>query len=139
MSISKQVFLSYTREDKDLAEDLARLMAHRGASVFSDMDLRPADSWADVLRKEIESASALVLLIPSEDETKRNSVLFEAGAAKALGKPILAVLPPGRKKGRLPSDIADILILDTDVRSLENVVDTLLQAIPDVNEIQAIH
>ncbi|HTV31847.1 MAG TPA: toll/interleukin-1 receptor domain-containing protein [Methylocella sp.] len=136
MSSTKDVFISYSHGDRKWAEDLARLMTKRGVSVFSDFDLQPGTEWAEVIRKELEKASALVLLIPSVDVPNRNNIWFEAGAAKALGKRILAVLPPNRRSVDLPSDIADIvdiLVLDADKRPLESIAETLTQAIPETD------
>jgi hypothetical protein len=129
----KQVFISYALDDRDFARRLGSLMEQRGASVFLDADVRPGDLWADVLRREIERATALVLIIPSRNVANRNTVWFEAGAAKALGKPILAVLPPHHKvdRGELPTDLADLLVLNADQRPLENIADMLLQAVPE--------
>ena len=129
----KRVFISYAREDVEFARELGGLMEERGASVFLDANVRPGDLWADVLRKEIERATALVLVIPSRDVANRNSIWFEAGAAKALGKPVLAVLPPHQKvaHGELPTDLAGLLVLDADQKPLANVAEVLLQAVPE--------
>lgn len=137
MSSTKYVFLSYALENRELAEDLASLMSRRGVSVFLDSDVKPGDQWSGVVRREIERASALVLLIPSDDVPNRNNIWFEAGAAKALGKRVLAVLPPTRRLVDLPSDIADILVLDADKRSLESIADTLIQAVPEIDNVKA--
>ena len=128
----KRVFISYAHEDKAFARKLGDLMKKRGASVFLDIDVTPGSLWSDVLRTEIEQANALVLVIPSHHVVNRNNIWFEAGAAKALGKPVLAVLPPKREAGsiELPTDIAGLIVLDADRRSLESITDTLLQAVP---------
>src|ERR1019366_3524747 len=96
MSSTNHVFLSYALEDRELAKDLASLISRRGASVFSDFDVKLGELWSSVIRDEIEKSSALVLLIPSDGFRNRNNIWFEAGAAKALGKRVLAVLPPNR-------------------------------------------
>jgi TIR domain len=133
MSDQRRLFISHTAEDSDFARKLARLMKDRGASVFLDMDIAPGMPWPDALRTEIERATALLLVIPSRHAANRNNLLFEAGVAKALGKPILAVLPSNRRTAsiELPTDIAGVLILDADRRTLESIADTLLQAIPE--------
>lgn len=112
-------------------------MSQRGVSVFSAFDLKLGDQWASVIRSEIERASALVLLIPSDDVPNRNNIWFEAGAAKALGKRVLAVLPPNRRLLDLPADIADILVLDADKRPLESIAETLVQAVPERDSVEA--
>jgi predicted nucleotide-binding protein len=128
----KRIFISYAREDKEFARELAESMKRSGVSVFSDIDVMPGALWSDVLRREIEQASALVLIIPSYRVANRNNIWFEAGAAKALGKPVLAVLPPQRepKSIELPTDLAGLIVLDADRRSVQSVAETLLQAIP---------
>ncbi|MGA9215976.1 MAG: toll/interleukin-1 receptor domain-containing protein [Methylocella sp.] len=137
MSSTKHVFLSYALEDRELAKDLANLMSRRGVSVFSDSDVKLGDLWSSVVRGEIERSSALILLIPSDDVPNRNNIWFEAGAAKALGKRVLAVLPPNRRLVALPSDIADVLFLDADKRPLESIADTLIQAVPEIDNVKA--
>jgi hypothetical protein len=127
-----RIFISYSTEDRDFAKRLGSLLTSRGASIFGDMTVVPGGAaWADVLRTEIEQSSALILVIPSRNAANRNNVLFEAGAAKALGKPVLAVLPPKSEASsiELPTDIASLLVLDADRRSVESIADTLLQAV----------
>jgi len=128
---TKRVFMSYAAEDRPFARQLGELMTQRGVSVFFD-DVAPGANWSDGLREAIENATALVLLIPSQSFSDRNATWFEAGAAKALGKPVLAVLPPSREPGstELPTEIAGLLVLDADRRSLDSIADMLVQAVP---------
>src|SRR5262245_26518522 len=125
---NKRLFISYAFEDGAFASELSKFLKARGASVYLDTLERP-DVWPYVVRDEIRKASALVLIVPPRSVPNRNNVWFEAGAAKALGKKILAVLPPyERLSSDLPTDLADLLVLDAGERPLENVADTLLQA-----------
>jgi predicted nucleotide-binding protein len=132
---SRRIFISYSSEDRDFAKQLGNLLKNRGASVFQDADIVPGRVWADGLRAEIEQSTALILVIPSRNAANRNNVLFEAGAARALGKRVFAVLPPKHAVSSvdLPTDIADLLVLDADRRSLESIADTLLHALPTEN------
>jgi hypothetical protein len=132
----KRVFLSYTQRDRHFAEELSSLLKRRGANVFSDIDIRPGDRWAGILREEIENATALILLLPSKDALNRNNVWFEAGAAKTLGKPVLMVLPPEQKisGSDVPFDLADMVLLNADEVSLDRLADTLIQAVPESGE-----
>jgi hypothetical protein len=126
---SKRLFISYSSEDKTFASKLRAMLQKRGALVFSDAELDLGRPWPEQLRKQIQEASALVLVVPSPSVPNRNNIWFEAGAAKAFGKRILAVLPPKRGGIRdLPTELADLLVLDADERPLESVADTLLQA-----------
>jgi predicted nucleotide-binding protein len=127
----KKIFVSYALEDKDFAKKLANVIERTGACVFSDAASPAGGVWADILRREIESADALILVIPSRNAPNRNNVWFEAGAAKALGKPVMAVLPPRAETARaeLPTDIAGVLVLDADQRSWEGIAQMLMRAV----------
>jgi hypothetical protein len=129
----KRLFVSHVAEDADFARQLGRLLKERGAMVFPERDDGSGNIWPDALRTEIEKSTALILVIPSRRAPNRNTVLFEAGAANALGKPVLAVLPPKNASTPidLPTNIAGVLVLDADRRSLESIADTLLQAVPE--------
>jgi hypothetical protein len=129
----KRVFMSYANEDRAFASRLGALMMERGVSVASNEATGTRGrSIDDALRDAIEGATALLLLIPSQHASDRNVTWFEAGAAKALGKPVLAVLPPSREPGttELPTDLAGLLVLDADRRPLESIADMLVQAVP---------
>jgi nucleoside 2-deoxyribosyltransferase len=128
----KRIFLSYSMGDRKFAAALKDLLGKRGADVFWDTNVQPGQLWAETLRGEIEEADALVLLLPSRDALNRNNLWFEAGAAKALGKPVLMVLPPEHKNARseAPTDLADLVVLNADETSMERLADTLIQATP---------
>lgn len=79
----------------------------------------------------------MFLFLPSDDVPNRNNIWFEAGAVKALGKRVLAILPPNRRLVDPPSDIADVLFLDADKRPLESIADTLIQAVPEIDNVKA--
>lgn len=126
---NKHLFISYALADGEFASELGDVLRRRGAVVYSDKDMQPGGPWLEALRDQIQKSSALVLIIPSRLMPNRNNIWFEAGAAKAFGKKVLAVLPPHQRLSRdLPTDLADLLVLDTDERPLESVADTLLQA-----------
>jgi TIR domain len=127
----QHIFISSSFEDRDFAQRLGSVLKNRGATVFQPTDIMGASNWTEVLRSELEQSNALILIIPSRSAANRNNVLFEAGAARALGKRIFAVLPPNHaSRIELPTDIADLLVMDADRRSLESIADTLLQAVP---------
>jgi hypothetical protein len=132
---SRRIFISYSFEDRSFAKRLGNLLKNRGALVLQDTDIASGGAWADMLRTKIEQSDALILVIPSRNAANRNNVLFEAGAARALGKHVFAVLPPEHAVSSidLPTDIAGLLVLDADRRSLESIADTLLQAVSGEN------
>lgn len=60
------IFISYGREDQDLAERIARDLERSGLRVFHSKHLLPGEEWGPRLMREIERARyVLVLLSPS--------------------------------------------------------------------------
>ena len=137
MSDSKPVFLSHAAEDALFARRLTDLMSARGIEVFVDSTTTAGEAWPQAFRRDIAKVSALVMLIPSDTARDRNSLWFEAGAARTLGKRVLAVLPPDRHVVDLPNDLADVLVLDADRRALGDIVDILIQAVPSMDHVLA--
>lgn len=125
-----RIFLSYAQPDTEFAERLSDLIERAGASVFDARRILPGESLSNTIRQELEKASAVIMLLPAADASNRNQVWFEAGAAKALGKRVLAVLPPSHRlhSSELPGDLADIIVLDADERPLDQIADTLVTA-----------
>lgn len=56
------VFISYSRDDKDYAEALANMLHKRGATVWWDTELMPAERFRDRILEEIENADVIVVL-----------------------------------------------------------------------------
>jgi hypothetical protein len=132
MDRTKRLFFSFVAVDAEFSHGLMNAVESRGWSAISVPNaIRPGDLWAEAVRGEIEAASAIVLVIPGEDVANRNYIWFEVGAAKALGKRVLAVLPPERRPKTLPLDLADVVVLDAGRRSLETIVDTIIMSVPE--------
>jgi formylglycine-generating enzyme required for sulfatase activity len=56
------VFISYAREDRDVAARLARIIEQDGHSVFWDRELVPGTAFAEVLAAELQAAGRVVVL-----------------------------------------------------------------------------
>ena len=56
------IFLSYAREDRDIAELVARLLKSGGWTVFWDANIKAKAEWRRVLESELDSARALIVL-----------------------------------------------------------------------------
>ena len=56
------IFLSYAREDLELAKRLAGLLQQQGWSVFWDVGIRPGKPWHQVLDDELNQARCVVVL-----------------------------------------------------------------------------
>jgi hypothetical protein len=103
------VFISYSQADREFAERLRSGIQALGANVRSDESgLKPGESWDPALREALAASDGVVLVIPEPGTPKANAAFFEAGAARALGKPLVAVLltsPEPNRVRELPSDL----------------------------------
>jgi hypothetical protein len=79
------IFISYSKADRDLAIKLSAFLEAEGWTVWWDKSLAVADSYRDVIMKELMAARA-VISIWTPNSIKSDWVRAEAGRAKAEGK-----------------------------------------------------
>lgn len=108
-----KLFLSYAYADRGFAAQLRSQIEALGA-VFSDRSLQGGDDWRASLRSALEEADGVVLVLPTPGSANANSAYFEAGAARALGKKVVAVMPSSESSRlrELPSDIYGTAVFD---------------------------
>lgn len=129
-----KVFISSSWADRPFAERLRRDIAALGAEVIGDSDAFGAgETWDQALRKALEESDGVVLVVPEPGSRRANNAFFEAGAARALGIPVVAVLPisDASRAGELPSDMYGIAVFDGSKvapESLANSIVTTLNA-----------
>jgi hypothetical protein len=80
------VFLSYKKEDWDLAADVVAAVRYAGYSVWWDEHISPRTAWDDVIEAEIELAKAVLVLWTTSSVQKKSFVRAEADYAKEKGK-----------------------------------------------------
>lgn len=79
------VFLSYAREDRAKAEQIAKALSNAGYDVFWDIEIPPGVSWADFLAEKLSQSKA-ALVLWSETSTASQWVREEARLARDRGK-----------------------------------------------------
>jgi hypothetical protein len=79
------VFISYSKADRDLALKLSAYLESEGWSVWWDKSLGAGDAYRDEIMKQLAAARA-VIVIWTENSIKSDWVRAEAGRAKADGK-----------------------------------------------------
>jgi hypothetical protein len=79
------IFISYKKEDRALAERIIAALRAEGLSVWWDDDLTPRESWDVMIQREAESAKAIVVLW-TERSIKSEWVRIEAMFGKDRGK-----------------------------------------------------
>ncbi|MEZ5994805.1 MAG: TIR domain-containing protein [Hyphomonadaceae bacterium] len=84
------VFISYSREDRVRAEQVAQGLQAMGLSCFWDTDIPPGQTWADYIESKLSQCKAVVVLW-SEHSTKSQWVREEArmGRDKARLIPVM--------------------------------------------------
>lgn len=87
------VFISYSKSDKAIAEALANDLKARGFDVWWDFDLYAGDDFHDMIRAEIAKAKAVVV-IWSQTAVSSKWVRGEAQEADDLGT-LIALHAPG--------------------------------------------
>jgi hypothetical protein len=79
------VFLSYAREDRARAEQIAKGLTNAGYDVFWDVEIPPGTSWADFLAEKLSQSKA-ALVLWSNTSTASQWVREEARLARDRGK-----------------------------------------------------
>ncbi|MGE0828576.1 MAG: toll/interleukin-1 receptor domain-containing protein [Hyphomonadaceae bacterium] len=85
------LFISYSREDKERAAQVARGMEAAGFDVFWDTEIPPGQTWADFIEQKLTSCAAVIVLW-SQHSTKSQWVREEARMGRERGKLIPASL-----------------------------------------------
>ncbi len=74
------VFISYSRDDRDRVETIASALEAEGLSVWWDPEIRPGETFDDVIQQEIDRAKCVVV-VWSEKSTQSKWVRSEASEA----------------------------------------------------------
>lgn len=86
-----EVFLSYSREDRARAEQVARGLEAAGVDVFWDNEIPPGTTWADYIEEKLSQCKALIVLW-SQHSTKSQWVREEARMGRDKGVLIPAMI-----------------------------------------------
>ncbi len=85
------VFISYAREDRARAEQVARGLGAMGLDVFWDTDIPPGKTWADYIEDKLSQSKAMIVLW-SVHSAGSQWVREEARMGRDSGKLIPAML-----------------------------------------------
>jgi hypothetical protein len=98
--IMADIFISYSKKDKLLAEQLAGLLQEVGFTVWWDAELLPTKEFREEIRRQIHAART-VIVIWSENSAKSAFVIDEADLARESGK-LISTLADGFTAGGVP-------------------------------------
>jgi hypothetical protein len=94
------VFISYSKDDRAIAEALAAKLAAKGLTVWWDTELVGGESFRDAIEQQLEAATVVTVLW-SPSSIKSRYVIDEADVAAAPGK-LVSVLVGGLSANRMP-------------------------------------
>lgn len=109
------MFLSYSRQDLQLARRLRTDLEALGVSLWSDDDISPGDSWGPVIEDQLTKAVAVIVLL-TPNSLRSRWVVEEWRGGLARDRSIIPVLADGLTFADLPSDLSNIqgISLDDD-------------------------
>lgn len=103
-----KVFISYSHTHEDWPRQLAKNMQDEGLDVwFDQFSIRAGQPLRESLEMGLRQSDVIVLLVGPES-IKKPSVLFEIGAALAMNKTIIPVIPADLDLHQLPSPLRHI-------------------------------
>ncbi len=126
-----RLFFSYSSNDQALADQLRQGFQELGVEVKDPGFAASGTHWAGRVRSSIEESDAVLLIVPRSGAPGANNAFFEVGAAQALGKPVMAVLPeePAEEDREVPSDLAGQMVLGTSGRPMKSIAASVVSAL----------
>lgn len=125
--MSRTVFLAYASEDRPIAQRLKSALDALGAVTLDPIDsITPGDAWSDMVMSDIAASDALLFVVPRHEGAGKNA-LVEAGAARALGKPIVGIMPEARRyaNAQVAYALSDHRMIDTSDLSDDKLAQSL--------------
>lgn len=113
------VFLSYAREDKEIATQLYEELIELRGDVFMDREIKGGQDWWDAICDSVETTELFVLVV-SEASIHSEACQSELTYALATQRPILPVAVGGMPLDDLPVEIKRFHVLQYDPDSKDS-------------------
>ena len=115
----RSVFISHSHRDSALAKQLSNNLKRLWVRALDPTrEIRPGDDWRKGIQSAIKEADALIV-IGSPHGLASSWVLYETGAAEALGKPVMVLFPEVHSFAELPKEISASQVVGYDPKSPE--------------------
>ena len=125
-SKKSQIFISYSRANRTIAEQLTRVLEQQGLSVWVDYKtLKGGSTWEDEVENALRNADIFVTIL-SKESVNSNWVHAETGYALSLKKRIIPILV---EDVRLPLNLSNIQYLDARKLRVDELGKTVAAAI----------
>lgn len=126
-----RIFISYSVGDRVFAERLAASLRKLGAtsSLSGHGEIAQVD-WLGELKEKLANSDIAILVMPASRARSANATFFEVGAARALGKEVIVVVPDvdAIDQGNIPYDVASSVVLDALKKPIETVALKVMEA-----------
>ena len=111
-TLSHDVFLSYSRRDRDTMHQITDALTNAGFTVWSDERLEPGSpSWKDDVQRAIEGAGCVVAIM-SPDAKDSEWVSEELNYARIHKRRVFTVLARGDESNAIPFGLTGIQWID---------------------------
>ena len=133
LSRGLRIYISYSRQDRLIAENVAHWLAVRGYETFTDAQLRLGVPWKDHIQEEIQKAAehGVMIVLLSKNWLASDWTSYELELARQMGG---RVLPVALEPVELPESLAPIQILD--ISRFESIHDGMLGIWRELNRIR---
>lgn len=123
-----KIFLSHASRDADVAGRIRKALNRLGVATFMPSeDVVPGENWRMAVKRSIADADAVVLIVGSAQLGSENWLSYEAGAASALGKPLLVLMSDANSVDALAADLVSDIVLPFDPNNPELVAHTVVE------------
>ena len=61
--LTRQVFLSHTRSEDELAAQIAEVLKEKGVTVWDDKQVAPGSDWKQMIAKALDQSDAMIALL----------------------------------------------------------------------------
>jgi len=123
------VFVSYSRVDRRMVEELVEALARRGKRAWVDLeDIPPSAAWMEEIRSAIDGSQAYLVVL-SPDFARSPVCSEELLHAEEAGKRIVPVLVSPTDPATVPGALARLNWIDATNDDLESACDAVVLAL----------
>jgi nucleoside 2-deoxyribosyltransferase len=114
------VFLSYSLRDADLVQRFEIALKRLGFKALNPArEMQPGDVWRQAILSALKQSDVVITLVSTPARFQSSWLLYEAGVAESLGKPVFLLLPNKYSSIDLPAGFAPNQIVEFDPEAPE--------------------
>jgi nucleoside 2-deoxyribosyltransferase len=119
-----RVFISYARDDRALAESVAKQLARSGIETWSEFDVEAGTQIEDSLLSKLTESDAIVAIV-SNASAHSSGLGYELGAARAMRKRVVLVRQKDAPADDVYSSLTDTQTLNAAELSPDEIADQI--------------